>query len=285
MYSVGIVGFILQNITFTVTVPLWLFLHVLTSPVARTFPGSHASNALLISPLDLDTLPLTLILGYMVPSVLMALPTPSILSPVEHQNYIALWQPFPVWCVIIQTCIRYVVTTVTGDSKEDGPQKALETSYLNSAKRVYAFIICLCVITHLPVLLLAILPWFVFPDSAPHLQNLAENSFSSIYVPYFPTLAYQIPSFAAGVHTFLQWDLYIGGMAMLVWGIFLHRIAAADTSLPSHKETEVVQKETTWGHLAKKLGFWILLAGPSGALAVLLWERDTIVRQKKKQGI
>ncbi|KAG0652379.1 Citreoviridin biosynthesis D [Hyphodiscus hymeniophilus] len=271
---VGTFGFILQNITFTVTLPIWLFIHLLTSPVAKPPLGSHASSALLISTLDLKILPLTLLLGYIVPSILMALPTPSVTSPIEHQKYIALWQPFPVWCVIIQTLLKYVIGTVASGNAEKGKhQSTLGASYLNSAKGVYSFITTLCVITHLPVLLLSVLPSSVSQNSSPTLQKLAVESFSSVYLPYFPSLAHKVPSFAAGVHTFLQWDLYIGSTAMLIWGILLNRSAK-----------EAFRGEAGWGGLVVKVVTWLLLAGPCGALAVLLWERDAIVNQKTNVG-
>ena len=285
MYSIGIVGFIFQNITFAVTVPLWLFEHIITSPVAKSFPGSHASSALLVPSLDLKILPLTIVLGYIVPSLLMALPTPSMTSSTEHQQYIALWQLFPIWCVIIHTSLRFICNMVGGSSSKDGPQTALGTSYLRSAKEVYTFIISLCVTTHLPVLVLAILPSSAFPEIWPILRNLSAHSFPSIFIPYLPTFAHQVPSIAAGVHAFLQWDLYIGFTAMLLWGIFLNRNAKLEASLPSYKGLDAGKAETTWGSLLGKVTLWMLLAGPGGALALLLWERDTVVKQKTKQGI
>jgi hypothetical protein len=254
-----------------VTVPLWLFLHVLTSPVAKPFPGSHSSSVLLISKLDLGILPLAVILGYIVPSVLMALPS-SVVSPVEHQQYIALWQPFPVWCIAFHMSIRYLCNMVAGskDTANKGQQTALGRSYLNSARNVYRFIIGLCLITHLPALAITLLPPSAFSNAAPWLQNLSTADFASVYLPYFPTLTHQVPSFAAGVHAFLQWDMYIGAGAMLLWSVLLHWNTAT---------------EKTAVELLGKIGFWTLLAGPSGALAMVLWERDEIVKEKTKQGI
>jgi hypothetical protein len=80
--------------------------------------------------------------------------------------------------------------------------------------------------------------------------------------------------------------MYIGGAAMLLWGILLNRNATALTSsLPNHNGLGGGNGEATWRKLLGKIAFWMLLAGPSGALAVLLWERDMIVRQKTKQGL
>jgi phosphate starvation-inducible membrane PsiE len=272
MYSVGTFGFFIQNITFVVTAPWWAFIHILTSPAAAPFPGSFSSNVLAISKLDLAILPVSIILGYLVPSILMTLPSPAVVSAIQHQQAIALWQPFPIWCVIFQISLRYVGSIFVG-SKESAtktPHISLAASYVSSAAHVYRFIIGLCMITHLPALAIALLPYSNFSNSHPIVQNLAKAEFAATYIPYLPVLTTQVESFAAGVHAFLQWDMYIGATAMLVWGIYLHQNAA---------------KEKSVAKLLGKVGVWTLLAGPSGALAVLMWERDEMAQGKVKQGI
>ena len=54
------------------------------------------------------------------------------------------------------------------------------------------------------------------------------------------------------------------------------------TSSPSYRELEGGRSGGMGGKLLGKVGLWMVLAGPVGALAVLLWERDAIVRQKTK---
>lgn len=69
-------------------------------------------------------------------------------------------------------------------------------------------------------------------------------------------------------------------------------IADPEKSLPVYRELLVGEKgkgdaggEKTTRKLVLKLVSWCLAAGPIGAVTVLLWERDAIVRQKIKQGI
>ena len=268
MHSVGVVGVIFQNITYSVTVPLWIFLHLLTSPVAKG--GSHANTIVSVSPLDLKILPFSIILGYILPAILMGLPSPSVVSTVQRQRLIALWQPFPIWCVIIQTIIS---TALGGRAKNHDSQARNWNSYLKAAQGVYTFVTALCVVTHLPVLLLTILPQSVFPATSHHLQYLSAQSFSWVYVPYLPSLSHQVPSFAAGVHLFLQWDLYIGGTALLMWGILLERNTTAE-------KVALGGKGESWARLLSRVTLRMVLAGPVGSLAMLLWERDSIVEGK-----
>ncbi|KAF7948683.1 hypothetical protein EAE96_007877 [Botrytis aclada] len=298
---IGTVGLIFQNITYAVTVPLYLFIHLLTSPVAKAFPGTHSNSVLLISSLDLKILPLSITLAYIVPSILMGLDAPSQVSGQIHQKFIALWQPFPLWTVIIQWTLRSFFQLIgsklsSKDSKQ--PPAPQGGTYLSSAKHVYRFTLTLCVLTHLPILLIALVPASVITDILPKLAPYASLSFFDIYVPYFPfPLSHRVSDLANGAHTFLQWDLAVGSTALLLWAILLYRNATTektivdpDTSLPSYQIRVMLAGEGNGvGALRRKLlvkiGIWTLIAGPIGAAAVIIWERDEIVRQKIKQGI
>ena len=278
---------------------MYLLLHLLTSPVAKSFPGTHANSVLLVDLIDLRILPLSVTLSYIVPSLLMALPPPSFVSFDLHQKYIAFWQLFPIWTVAIHWSIRFLCQTVANrtskNSVENRAATPLGTSYLSTAKYVYRFVMALCIMSHLPVLLITLLPYWIVPDSAPTLAALSQSNFFEVYVPYFPLLSYQVPNLAVGVHTFLQWDLYVGSTAFLLWAILLYRNATTEkaivdpnTSLPIYRELllgEGLEDRMLWRKLLLKIVVWSLVSGPVGALSILLWERDAIVRQKIKQGI
>jgi hypothetical protein len=204
---IGTVGFILQNITYTITVPLWLMLHLLTSPVSSPFTGTHSNSAILVSSLDLKILPISVALGYIIPSILMALPSPDSVSPSMHQKYMALWQAFPIWTVVIHQSLKKVCQMIAINSateESDKPPLSLGTAYLSNVKYVYRLVIGWCIVTHLPVALVTLLPSSAFQDSVPTLARLAKNTFADVFVPYTPFLSYQVSSLAEGVITFLQ---------------------------------------------------------------------------------
>lgn len=279
--------------------PLWLFIHVLTSPVAKPFPGTHANSVLLIPAWDLRVLPASITLGYLIPTIMMGLESDAI-EPEMHQYLIAFWQAFPVWTVVIHYVLRSVCQFVakaffSDDSGSRSPIH-LGSSYLNNVKHVYRFILGLCIITHLPVLLITLLPGSIFPSSMPTLALQAQNTFLDVYIPYFPVpLNRQVANLTEGVHTFLIWDIHIGSIAFLLWAVLLYRNATTEnsivypnTSLPVHRELllgEHGEGRGEWRNIGTKIVMWTSISGPIGALAVLLWERDTIVRQKVKQGI
>jgi hypothetical protein len=270
--SVGTFGLIFQNITFAITVPIYLLIHVLTSPAAGSFPGKHASSVLLVPAVDFGILPLSVILGYIIPSVLMGLPSPSVLSPTLHQQLIALWQPFPLWSVLIQWSTKYIYTLFTAKtSKIDAKEMAsLQKSYLGGAKYVYGFVLMLCMTTHIPVLAISLLPPSTFSESTPILAHLAQSDFFGVFVPYPPVLGLEFSTLALGVQNFLVWDLYIGSTAFLLWATLLYQNAAIGSS---------------WLKLSWNILTSTLFSGPIGAATILLWERDAIVGLKDKQGI
>jgi hypothetical protein len=274
--SIGIVGVILQCISFTVTVPLYLFVHLLTSPVAKAFTGAHANSVIPVSSLDLKILPLSTIVGYIIPSILMALPSPSVVSPDAHQLYIAIWQAFPLWAVLTQWSIRFLCRIFTDQTSKSDSRQSISSgiSYLNDVKHVYRFVIAFGIITHIPVIAITLLPPEIFPDWASVLIQLSHSSFYEVYVPYFPVFSHQVSSLAEGVHNFLLWDLYVGSASVLVWAILLYRNAAS----------EKPQDGTFW-KIAWKVTTWTLVSGPMGASAILLWERDAILGQKVKRGV
>lgn len=279
-------------------VPLWLFLHILVSPVAKPFPGTHANRVLLVPSWDLRILPFSIVLGYIVPSLLMALPSPKFVDQSLHQVYIAFWHAFPIWTVGIHAITirasQWIVKKVWDETNRK-PPKPQGTSYLNNVKHVYRFVLALCIITHIPVVVIALLPPWVIPESTPTLALLGKNNILDIFVPYFPRPSYRVHFLAEGVHTFLMWDLYVGAAAFLTWAVLLYRNATSEKaivdpnkSLPIYGELFLgnrPQDAPLWRKLFPKIALWTLVSGPIGALAILLWERDAIVRQKIKQGL
>ncbi|TAQ86092.1 hypothetical protein B7494_g5587 [Chlorociboria aeruginascens] len=283
---IGLVGLILQNITYAVTVPLWLFLHVLTSPVAKPFPGSHANSVLLVPTIDLGILPFSVTAGYIIPALYMVIPS-STVSATTHQKFIAFWQLFPIWTVLAHWGLRSICQLISKRKDPNArPTTALGATYLNNAKHVYRFILTFCIITHIPALLIALSPSSLIPGSAPTLATLAQTNIFEAYAPHFPSFQHKAPNLATGIRIFLQWDLYLGSTAAILWAVLLFQNATAEktildptTHLPKYRDVllgKTLQDEMKWRKLALKISMWSLLSGPIGAVTVLLWERDAI---------
>ena len=309
--SIGLVGLIMQNVTITITAPLWLFAHLLTSPVSKPFPGAHASSVLLVSSLDLKILPISITLSYLLPSILMALPSPEFFTPETHQRLLALWQAFPLLTVLIHRIVHSTTNRLTHyffpTDPHSRPPTPLGTSYLHNTQHIYRFVLTLCTLTHLPVLLLALFPATLLPSlspldpftSSPFLTLLNQTP-STIFIPQLPFPNQKASGLAQGVQIFLQYDIYIASSAFILWAVLLYRNATTEkaivdpnTSLPIYRELLTGEKRRgggeeggrEWRKLGVRVVGWGMLAGPAGVVGRLLWERDSIVRLKIKQGL
>lgn len=216
-------------------------------------------------------LPFSIILGYIVPSILMALPAPSIVSPTLHQQFIALWQPFPLWTIIIQFSAKIIYSVF---AKSNSQAASLGTAYLSAAKYTYGFVLVFCILTHLPVLALTVLPPPTFKNLPAELFRLSWVDVYSVYIPDPPYIGLEYTGLPEGVQNFLIWDLYVGLTSVLLWATLMYRNATIATA-----------DWLSWPKLAFKITAWSLVSGPMGAAAILLWERDAIVSQKYKQSI
>lgn len=275
--SVVIFGLIFQNITFAVTVPIYLLIHLLTSPVATLVGGKHSNSALLVSSVDLWILPLSTTIGYTIPSVLMVLP-PLLVSSNTHQRYIALWQPFPMWAGIVQWSVKGLYNLAASKSSEGDLRRPAPrgVSYLSNAKYVYIFALALSIITYIPVIILTLLPSGTIQYSFEILSQLSRSNIYRVFVPHTPMFGHEFLSLSEGVHNFLVWDLYIGCTAFMLWAVLLHRNATTESAIGGGM---------SWAKRIWKVLTWTLISGPMGAVTVLLWERDAVVGLKAKQGI
>lgn len=217
-------------------------------------------------------------------------------SPV-HQMFIALWQVFPILTVLTHWVLRtlYIFVQQQRPQKSVGAIKSSPAAlYLRSAQRVYIFIVIFCTLTHLPTILIcaastSLSHYGASPHTFPLIGDMispkiltafvnfiGKITFASVFLPPSPVPnQQQVDSLAAGVHAFLQWDLYISALSCLIWSVFLYR----------NTVSALGKEKGAWWRILVKVMFWTLLAGPFGAVTVLLWERDGVVKQKVKQGI
>jgi hypothetical protein len=189
--------------------------------------------------------------------------------------------------MLVQWTGKWLCTRLLGESTSGvTPKSSPSSSYLRAANRVYVFVMVLAITTTLPAIILSILPPEVFPASLPALSYLAHSTFASVFIPKIPLIKNKVINLAEGVHNFLLWDVYIAAVACLLWGMVLHRNASIKQStLDDLSAGTKTTNSTSWPKLIIKVFFWTIVAGPFGALAILLWERDAIVRQKVKEGV
>ena len=66
-----------------------------------------------------------------------------------------------------------------------------------------------------------------------------------------------------GAHGFFQYDQYVGSTAVIIWAMTL-RFNVRGKSMSARQ----------WVQLASEVVGYVMVAGPTGALVMLLWIRD-----------
>lgn len=242
--STGTLGFFFQLHTYTVCAPIYLIIHLLTSPLSS---GSLAPEDLSLSAADVAALPIVATAAYVLPAVVAVLPSPALLAPAVHYSANAFWQVFPVLQSVyhaVATRLFFVPTTTTKKSR-------------SGADPIYRLVLALAVVSQSTLLLYALAP-------------SSSLNLATAFIPHAPNhspvvAADEIDAAGHGlaelIKFFLQWDIYCGGSAVLVWALYQYRLVVAGVA-----------------SAVPKVALWTVLGGPVGAAAVLLWERDTVVR-------
>lgn len=266
-------GFIFQNITYTVTVPIYLIIHLLTSPVSNVNPSPAA---LAFDTQDLYLLPASVTMAYIVPTWNMSRPVSATLTAAAHYSWQALWQVFPV----AQTMYHSTAKRLTAPLR-------FQPDFYPQLDDIYRAVALASFGPQTALLAVAATPAHLVPDAlVKHVPGLTRDLFRQITLTnaFVPCLPWASPavvtttttSVGGGVvaadglpqlvQNFLQWDVYLGGAAVLAWAVFVHAAARPGTSV--------------WGGTLPRAAVYTVLGGPVGAATMLLWDRDAAARKQ-----
>ncbi|KZF21035.1 hypothetical protein L228DRAFT_262102 [Xylona heveae TC161] len=261
-------GLMAQNVDFATAAPLLLALHLFTSPASlepsRKSPNTPAAN-LVIWPGHLLVLPFSVILGVVIPSVLACLPAPDFFSYATQQNFIALWQAFPLWITLSQLILCAVLSPIL-PAKERSYRSAAERNavVLRCLRTVYFGAFALAALAHVASVTLSVAP-ILFPNVFVSEYRAAFHPLRA-FAPVAPWTKDTIVSLGQGALRFMQWDEIVGCTATLIWALVLNRNAHAGRISPHG-----------WFDLALKVVGLTILTGPAGAVIALIWGRDELV--------
>jgi hypothetical protein len=195
-------------------------------------------------------------------------------SAKTHYAAIAFWQPIPLWHYIVHVILSTLGRTFIGSLDGSNQGAAGSSAYLSRVKGVYDLVFIGGAIGQLPILLLSLVPkefLSTVAESLPWLRPYTASSvtLSSVFAPWSPLHPPTVDAETLSVGDlsplavyFLHWDMYIGCGALLLWALFLHRVAIKTVGL--------------WKLLAKA-AVWFSIGGFASAVAALLWERDQYV--------
>ncbi|KAK0726475.1 hypothetical protein B0T21DRAFT_350605 [Apiosordaria backusii] len=259
-------GNLVQTVSYALTVPSYLILHLFTT--------SPATDDISVPEGEVRHLPLSMTLAYIVPAVLMSLPTPEIIPGKLHYDMTALWQIFPVLQFLIHRGLNFACFPRTGNTpKSKGVGKLLANHY--------RFVTLTSVLVHLPVLLVSLTPASVAFGPAWLRNMIAQTTFSNVFVPYGvwnPPVVDLVKVAALGgdnkadlswlpglTKHFLHYDIGCPTLAILIWAGYNYKTAAGQSG----------------GIGIGKLVGWLLVGGPVALATVLMWERDERILRGK----
>ncbi|KAI9702836.1 MAG: hypothetical protein M1836_008050 [Candelina mexicana] len=261
-------GLIMQNIAFGITIPLYLTLHLLTSPTTLASsskpPSAEAASSLIAHPAEFRILPFSVLLGVIVPSILMCLPAPHVVTFERKQLFVIIWQAFPLWISLWQFCLSTLLSVILGPGASFRSAAERKAGVLHALRHTYVFAFTVSSVTHIAGLTLSITSLLCPAIFAPAYPPLFHPF--RIFVPMNPFSSAKVSSIGEGSLSFLQYDIWIGCAASILWAAVLNRNA--------HKETMGLKG---WLDLLAKVLCSILLAGPGSALVALMWSRDELV--------
>ncbi len=240
--------------------PLWFALHLWTSSTV-TDPKDY--QLYVDAPIAIALAPISILLGFGLPSVLMCLPAPTLISFETKQTWAGIQQGWSLWIGLTQLILTTIALTVDQRASilTESDKKLKSVKYLRLA---YAFTIMSSAGSHLAALSLSGLA-YLFPVlfSTPYLPQLQP---SQIFLPVVPFGQPQVKSLADGALWFLQWDIIVGVSAALLWALTI-RVAA------KNEKATIIQ--TVAGIV--KTTLLTALLGPCGTAAVAVWGRDELV--------
>ncbi|KMP01304.1 hypothetical protein CISG_05043 [Coccidioides immitis RMSCC 3703] len=253
-------GIMCQLCTFGVVMPIYVTLHLFTSPASFN-PNRENTDFPFFR---VNTFLWSISNGYILPTILMAFPNMSKGLLPSKQHAIAFWQPWPIYISLIQ----YVLSKFSIICSCFGPQSnnitSRQTKTRNGLRRIYAFAFSCAAIPHLASWTISLAAW-VFPTlfSPKTASTLAPRN---VFVNQFPWSSARPESLGVGTLWFLQWDHLIGAIVALVWTAILYAAAHIECRIP-----------ISGFKLMLKVVTFCVVAGIAGAAVELMWERDELL--------
>ena len=260
--STTIFGLAVAIIGYACVAPLWFAYHLAFS---STVVDPNQFQLSIDSPLQTTLAPLSIMLGFGLPSLIMTLPAPAVLSFQTKQAWTGIQNGWPLWITLAQIGLTTAVSIFSSSSYiSTEAQKKTETT--KSLRRAYIFGILCSSGAHLTFCAFSLLA-YAFPVlfAAPYNQQfLPSNLF-----PVNPFAPLQAQTLADGALWFLQWDTIVGVASTAVWGLTVRIMAG-------HEEATIGQ----WISGLVQEAIVALAIGPCGAAVVAIWSRDEMVNAR-----
>ena len=248
----------MQKLSFAVTMPIYMATHLITSPTI----SSHKSSDFLFDVSELASIPLSMLIGYIVPAILLGLPSPSVLGFDLKQAFMAIWQVFPIWVGLLQQIIPSVMSRCGITSRNLTHQGDAKMRWISTARVVYMVLFFFAGAIHISTITLMASSEF-FPGL---FQPEHPFDASRVFMPISVSASTKMPSIGSGALQLLQYDFFVGSAAFIIW--------TSTLLLNMHRNKTSLRR-----CLTQAFGFTVLtaVAGPFGYAVACIWTRDELV--------
>lgn len=241
--------------------PLWALSYFKKSPLFHIADPNQLQAASAAPTTSLLVLPLSLLLGYLVPSFLMCIKSPGVVSNNFQQKAIATWNVFPLWVLCVQKILEHLATRGLGQTTLGGSRLA----HMRALRAVNTIVAAAGFASHVMFLSVAassaLLPGIWAPGIA---QDFSPRR---LLVPPIPLLTSERSSTVGdGVRGFFMWDMLFGFLLAIL--VALWQFEAATRA--SGKPLRVLPAAT-----AVAIGSAVL--GPGTTTLMVSWARDELL--------
>ncbi|KAF4448168.1 FAD binding domain-containing protein [Fusarium austroafricanum] len=247
-------GLTYQTIPVGIIMAVYCVTHIWTSVLSASFTPLAIVDLLSIDAIQLHSVKGAMTLGYIIPTMLLALPSPSWISNQTQYTFLALWQFFPLWVSLWQFALASLVRFL--DLVPASAQRT-SSSRLGYGRRVYCYILSITSVFHLGPLLYIISPQL----RAAIFTEARSADFGAVFMPMSVLSPHLVESIAEGCQSLLQYDMYCASSAALVWVGYLSYVSSGQSMAALAK--------TAFKSMAR-----MTIVGPGGAVLWALWDRD-----------
>ena len=250
-----------QAVTINLISPVYLTIQLLLNPAASD------PTAVFVDPADLELMPFSTIISFVLPSIALGLPLLNVLETWQNYAAIAFWQPFPLIQTFVHAALRGAYGVCGGGTGGSGQLDAARQK--KAMDRAYKFVLGMTMGVH--VIVLGTILSSAVVDAVPATSVWEILSLTSLTNP--PTLALLEPPVSALssrliVSSFLRWDVYCTCASLAVWAGY---------------QWQSVQETSRVVAMLCKIGVWAVLGGPLAPAIMLLWERDSLVLSRESK--
>lgn len=244
--------------------PIYLIVYLFTSPLI-TSSTPLTPSALTIPEGLLSGIPFGTVIGFILPTILMSLPAPAVLSMSSKFTAILVWQAFPLW-VTVYTYIWKAALWPKIEYKSEADALANQLPLL---RHVYKFALAVSVPAHLATVTLSLSAGVFFPGMFTTFAQSELNPIS-VFVPPNPFSDTKAANIAQGAKWFLQYDYSITSVAYIIWAL------ASRYAKPVVNANKNDSNSIGLGTVLEIVGKVVLL-GPYATALTLIWDRDEAV--------